>query len=293
MNTIQPGILLPPPRLARYLTFSLKPDADPRGSLRALCGVADGEQSVVGLGGSLLAAIGAVIEGLRTFPCHAGPGFDIPSTPAALWVWLRGDDRGELVHRTRRIESAVSPAFHLDQVVDAFQYDASRDLTGYEDGTENPKDEKALEAAMVRRGAAGVQGSSFVAVQQWLHDLDRFEAMAPEEQDNAIGRRKRTNEEMEDAPPSAHIKRTAQESFQPAAFVLRRSMPWADGTRAGLMFVAFGASLDAFEALLRRMIGAEDGITDALFGFTRPLSGATFWCPGMRGGRLDLSVLDL
>jgi putative iron-dependent peroxidase len=134
---------------------------------------------VVGLGGSLLAALGVAIEGLRTFPCLAGPGFDIPSTPAGLWLWLRGDDRGELVHRTRRIERTVSPAFHLDQVVDAFQYDASRDLTGYEDGTENPKDEKALEAAMVRRGRACVQGSSFVAVQQWIHRSRRFEAMAP------------------------------------------------------------------------------------------------------------------
>jgi hypothetical protein len=30
--------------------------------------------------------------------------------------------------------------------------------------------------------------------------------------------------------------------------VLRRSMPWADGMRGGLNFVAFGKSFDAFEA---------------------------------------------
>jgi putative iron-dependent peroxidase len=97
----------------------------------------------------------------------------------------------------------------------------------------------------------------------------------------------------EAAPPSAHVKRTAQESFEPAAFVLRRSMPWADGQRAGLVFVAFGASLEAFEAQLRRMAGLEDGITDALFGFTRPVTGAYYWCPGMCQGRLDLSDLGL
>jgi putative iron-dependent peroxidase len=90
-----------------------------------------------------------------------------------------------------------------------------------------------------------------------------------------------------------HVKRTALESFQPEAFVVRRSMPWADAMRAGLMFVAFGATLDAFEAQLRRMAGIEDGITDALFKFTRPVTGAYFWCPGMRRGRLDLAPLGL
>ena len=58
---------------------------------------------------------------------------------------------------------------------------------------------------------------------------------------------------------------------------------------AGLVFVAFGRSLDAFEAQLRRMVGAEDGITDALFNFTRPVTGACFWCPPVKRGRLDLS----
>jgi len=59
------------------------------------------------------------------------------------------------------------------------------------------------------------------------------------------------------------------------------------------MFVAFGASLDAFEAQLQRMAGLEDGITDALFRFTRPVSGAYFWCPALRRGHLDLAPLGL
>ena len=60
-------------------------------------------------------------------------------------------------------------------------------------------------------------------------------------------------------------KRTVQESFEPEAFVVRRSVPWADKGGEGLMFVAFGQSLDAFEAQLRRMAGQEDGILDGLF----------------------------
>jgi putative iron-dependent peroxidase len=62
---------------------------------------------------------------------------------------------------------------------------------------------------------------------------------------------------------------------------------------AGLVFVAFGKSFAAFEAQLRRMVGAEDGIADALFKFTRPESGAYFWCPPMKAAHIDLSALGL
>ncbi len=70
-------------------------------------------------------------------------------------------------------------------------------------------------------------------------------------------------------------------------------MPWADRTTGGLNFVAFGKSFDAFEAQLKRMVGAEDGITDALFQFTKPVSGSYFWCPPMRNSKLDLRALGL
>jgi putative iron-dependent peroxidase len=106
-----------------------------------------------------------------------------------------------------------------------------------------------------------------------------------------MGRSLVDNVELEDVPESAHVKRTAQESFDPEAFILRRSMPWAKGDEEGLVFVAFGKSFDAYEAILRRMLGLEDGIQDALFRFSRPLTGAFYWCPPVAGGKLDLSAL--
>jgi putative iron-dependent peroxidase len=293
MDPVQPGITAPVPRLARYLFFSLAPDADMATGLAGLRSMVDGEATVAGLGVSVISALGKKVDGLRQFPPHSGPGFDVPSTPCALWCWLRGDDRGELVHRTRRILDSVSPAFEIQDITDSFQYGASLDLTGYEDGTENPVGEEALLAAVVRGSQAGLNGGSFVAVQQWLHDLDRFEAMSQETRDHTIGRRQTDNEELDDAPESAHVKRTAQETFEPEAFILRRSMPWADGEGEGLVFVAFGRSFDAFEAQLSRMVGAEDGIADALFTFTRPMTGSYFWCPPLLDGRLDLRILGV
>ena len=95
---------------------------------------------------------------------------------AALWCWLRGADRGDLLHTSRKIVEAVASEFNLDAVIDGFNFGGGRDLTGYQDGTENPQGKKALEAAIVQGQGDGLDGSSFVAVQQWVHDFKVFDS---------------------------------------------------------------------------------------------------------------------
>ncbi len=303
MNVAQSALLADVPPLGRYLFFDLFAASATalRTSLRQLSALpmASAQTSmVVGLGASLVQVLGNPVPGLQDFTALTGRGVSVVATPAALLCWLRGSDQGDLVQQTRLVQQALAPALRLTHVVDAFRHGRGpnghgRDLTGYEDGTENPVGEAAANAALLQGAGAGLDGSSFMAVQQWLHDLDAFETMSTNAQDHMVGRRRSDNAELEEAPASAHVKRTAQESFVPEAFVLRRSMPWAAGTQAGLMFVAFGKSFTAFEAQLRRMVGLEDGVVDALFGISKPVRSAYFWCPPMRAGVLDLRQLGL
>jgi putative iron-dependent peroxidase len=44
---------------------------------------------------------------------------------------------------------------------------------------------------------------------------------------------------------------------------------------------------------MNRMTGTDDGIIDALFRFTRPVTGSFFWCPPMSNGRLNLQAIGL
>jgi putative iron-dependent peroxidase len=291
--TAQPGIFEPAPAQGRYLTCQLRVGADPRTVMRRLAGQADGQHTIVGLGASLVRELDATVPGLRSFRGVDGARVKLPATPADLLIWLRGTDRGELLIRSRHLEALIAPAFDVQDITDAFNHNHGRDLTGYQDGTENPEGADAEAAAVLPDSAGLLAGSSFVAVQRWCHHMSRFEAMSKQQQDHAIGRERESNQELDDAPESAHVKRTAQENFDPEAFVLRRSMPWAEGNEGGLVFAAFGCSFDAFEAQLRRMSGAEDGIVDALFGFTEPETGAYFWCPPVCNGEIDLRAIGL
>lgn len=298
----QPGIFEAIPPVARYVWFALCDPAVDAGAIREaltrLTPLVDGSDVVVGIGPSLVQALGGEIPGLHEYPDFSRGDVEVPVTPGTLWCWLRGSDLGDLLHVTRKVQKALAPAFEVRRAVDAFRHaykegGHGHDLTGFEDGTENPKGEAAEEAAFAHGLGAGLDGASYVAVQQWKHDLDAFEALGDQEKDAHIGRRLADNEEIEDAPATAHVKRTAQESFDPPAFVLRRSMPWMEGMQAGLMFVAFGKSHQAFEQQMRRMAGHDDGIVDAMFGISQPVTGAYFWCPPMREGRLDLRRLGL
>ena len=103
MQTAQPGILADETRLARYLVLSIASAEDIATCLQDLSANIDTRSTIIGCGQSLVASLGKSIDGLRLMPSQAVNGLDVPSTPMALWCWLRGTDRGELFHRARFI----------------------------------------------------------------------------------------------------------------------------------------------------------------------------------------------
>ncbi|MDB4957944.1 MAG: hypothetical protein JWO36_5513 [Myxococcales bacterium] len=291
--TFQPAILAPVPPIARYLVLGMHADCDPRAALARLRDFAVEASTAIGIGDPLVRAAGGSISRLRAFPGISGQGSVYPSTQGMLWAFLGGTDPGEALIRARALLALIGDGFFVQEEVLAFKYAEGRDLSGYEDGTENPKDERATAVAIVGGAGPGLDGSSFVAVQRWVHDLARLDRLPQDARDNLVGRDRVSNEELADAPASAHVKRAAQESFEPSGFMVRRSMPWGSTTEHGLYFVAYGATLDPFERVLRRMAGLDDGIVDGLSHFTRAVSGGYYWCPPVANGVLDLRALGI
>lgn len=300
----QAAILNAHPPIAHHLAFDITPSGgktDPdsaRAALARLAAIVDGEKIALGIGLSLVQLLGKEIEGLRSHPQITSDGVDTPSTPRALWCWIRGADQGELFFLGRKIRQLLAPAFDCTESKNLFLYTPQqRDLSGFVDGTQNPKGEEAVDAAIASGMGEGLDGGSYLVVQEWQHDFAALDAIAAKGKvamDDVMGRDLKTDVEMEDKPKASHVARTDQDSFGQPAHILRRNMCWADNNfDGGTLFIAFGHSFEAFELQWHRMLGLDDGITDALFRFTRPVTGAYYWCPPMRSGKPDLRILGM
>ncbi len=284
----QAAILAPVPEHGRFLLLGLQPGADRSVLVDRLRSLPLDDAAVFGIGSSL---VDVDVPGLRPFPGVAGPGCTFPSTQGAIFAFFGGADAGEVLHRATAFTQRLGDGLFIQEDVQAFKYAGGRDLSDYEDGTENPKGEAATRAAIVAEQGEGLDGGSFVAAQRWVHDLKRLSSMKAPQRDALFGRSHDTNEELADAPTYAHVRRAAQESFEPPAFMVRRSMPCGTVQEHGLFFVAYGATLDAYERVLRRMAGLDDGVTDGLLRFTRAVTGGYYFCPPLHGGQLDLRAL--
>jgi putative iron-dependent peroxidase len=165
---------------------------------------------------------------MHAFPSFPGAPVAVPSPPADLWCWIRGDDRGRLILRADQIKALLDDAFECVDETDAFRHGSGRDLTGYEDGTENPTVQDAIDTAFVANAPQGIEGSSFVAIQKWSHDLQLFNPLPARERDEVMGRHIRDNSEMDDAPKCAHVNLTRKlrprsDASSPINGLVRRS----------------------------------------------------------------------
>ncbi len=286
----QPAIFEPPGPAGYSLEFDVC-DNDlarnhPEDALRALLSGLPA-RAVVGLGQPLVAALGTSVPGLRPLETLSARA-TLVARQRGAWVLISADSPSEAYDRASTLVRAATPGLVVVEQTPLFRYRTGHDLMGYEDGTANPVGAAAVSAAVVPQGP--LAGSSFAFAQRFVHDLTAFHRLDDAAQDAVIGRARGDNHEIDSAPESAHVKRTAQELFSPEAFILRRSLPWGDLTRSGLQFVAFARELRSFDVQLRRMVGA-DGPADALLRYTRAETGGYYWCPPTRNGEIDLSAI--
>jgi putative iron-dependent peroxidase len=244
-------------------------------------------RSVVSLGPELWDAVSPARRprALRAFPALAVEGRSAPATGGDVLLHAnarRPDLCFELALRLRRALGAVAA---VQDEVHGFRYRDLRDLTGFIDGTENPKGRERAEAALIGAEDPEFAGGSFVFTQRYVHDLAKWEGLPVREQEGVIGRRKRDSRELSARakPATAHIARTVVEEDGRELEIVRHSFPYGSTSECGLFFIAYTRDLAIPEKMLRRMLGASgDGLHDRLLEFTRAVSGATFFAPSLR-----------
>lgn len=209
-------------------------------------------------------------------------GLSAPATQQDLFVWLHGEERDEVFAATLAWRDALAPLADVAEENHGFRFRDSRDLTGFVDGTANPKGDARFAAALIGDGddvgGSDCVGGSFVMAQRWVHDLPAFDALPEADQERVFGRTKADSVELvgDAMPADSHVSRTDL----PGVKIYRRSSP-AGGLRdAGLFFLAFSAGIERFHTLLASMFGrSTDGRRDRMLGYTKPVTGSFYYAP--------------
>jgi putative iron-dependent peroxidase len=281
----QAGIFQEGNRYHHFLEYALPPGAQTSALAKAVAaGRGDGPAVVIAFGARLWGEIAPddTPEGLRDFAVIEGAGSLLaPATQRDLLFWVQGDARDDVLDRALALHRALGATGRLKLDLAGFTYRDSRDLTGFIDGTANPKDGERYDVALVPQGRPGA-GGAFVLSQKWVHDLEAFGALPVAEQEQVIGRTKADSIELEGAamPADSHVSRSDVSLDGVAQKICRRSTPFGGVAEHGLYFLAFACELSRFEVQLRRMFGVSgDGLHDRLMAFSRPLTGSYWFAP--------------
>ncbi len=294
--TIQPGILSLGASEHAYLEFNLRKNTD-RGALasalRPLLNhpTTHGANIVLGVRPSLWASIARPehVPAAKDFtePIVGRDGFEMPATQRDLWIWIAGSDRSAVFDASVRVITDLAPFTHVVSETVGWVYRSSRDLTGFEDGTENPP---ALDAPEVISVPAGVPGAgvSILLFQLWSH-VPRWRDVPVPDQEKVIGRTKPDSIEFDDdvQPPTSHVSRTTVRVEGESQEIFRRNTAYGNATDHGTVFVGFSQDQWRQEAMLRQMAGV-DGVRDALTRFTTPETGAWYVVPSLEAMRACL-----
>ena len=222
MVTPQTGIFALGDAAHTYLEFELRPGIDAARFVQSVVDIHEPRSTVAGV--NLIVgfrpelwrtvapdAIPAALIGFNA-PMTGPDGYTMPATQADLWMWLAGSSYDVVFDVARDAIAALKSVAALTSNLDGWSYRHNRDLTGFQDGTENPSLMIAPDFAIVPDGTPGA-GGAVLLYQQWQHQFAAWEALSDDAQERVIGRTKLASIELaEDVmPEDSHVSRTTVE----------------------------------------------------------------------------------
>jgi len=184
-----------------------------------------------------------------------------------------------------RILKSMAGAVTVVDEVHGFQFFDNRDLLGFVDGTENPDGAKAVSATAIGEEDPEFEGSCYVHVQKYVHDMPSWESLSGSEQERVIGRTKLDDIELDDdeKPANSHVALnviTADDGTE--LKIVRRNMPFGEVGKGeyGTYFIGYSRTPRVTERMLRNMfLGDPPGNTDRILDFSTAETGGLFFSP--------------
>ena len=285
---------------AHFIVLNIAPGAEAEERVRDLCGSAADLVRSVGMREpeqrlSLVLGIGSTAwdrlfgaprpKHLHPFKELRGARHHAPSTPGDILLHVRALTERMCFELTTQAVRALAGAVQPLDEVHGFRYFDARAMIGFVDGVENPDGRDAMEAALVGDEDPDFAGGSYVIVQKYLHDMDAWNALTTEEQEQAIGRTKHDNIELADEvkPSNSHVALNVIEDAEGNELeIVRGNLPFATPSRGeyGTYFIGYARDPAITERMLENMfIGHPPGNHDRLLDFSTAVTGTLFFVP--------------
>ncbi len=286
-------------RAAIFLVVTMNPGSDTRTAVLSFCGdlaaliravefrdIEAGVCCVMGIGSD---AWGRLFGEPRPAELHAfrevrAGARHAVSTPGDLLFHIRAKRMDLCFELATQIMARIGHVVSPVDEVHGFRYFDERDLLGFVDGTENPRGDAVIEAAIIGEEDATFAGGSYVIVQKYLHNMDKWNALSTEAQERIIGRTKLSDIELDDSvkPTSAHNALTTIVEDGKEVQILRDNMPFGRVGEGefGTYFIGYSRSPRVTEQMIENMfVGRPPGNYDRLLDFSRAVTGSLFFVP--------------
>ena len=286
-------------RAAIFLVVTINPGADDRASVRAFCAdfaglvravefrdLEAGLSCVMGIGSDAWDRLfgnprPAELHPFREF--RAGSRHAV-ATPGDLLFHIRAKRMDLCFEMAAQIMAKLGDAVTAVDEVHGFRYFDDRDLLGFVDGTENPRGQAVIEAALIGAEDSAFAGGSYVITQKYLHDLGGWNALSTEAQERIIGRTKLADIELDDSikPTSAHNALTTITENGTELQIVRDNMPFGQvgSGEFGTYFIGYCRTPRVTEQMIENMfVGRPPGNYDRMLDFSRAVTGTLFFVP--------------
>jgi putative iron-dependent peroxidase len=299
VRVVPQPVSAPLTRAAIFLVVTVNPGPDNRATLRSFCGdlagllravefrnLEAGLSCVMGFGSDAWSRLFGEPRPaeLHTFQEIRAGARHAVSTPGDLLFHIRAKGMDLCFEVATQIMARIGDAVSPVDEVHGFRYFDDRDLLGFVDGTENPRGEAVIDAALVGEEDAAFAGGSYVIVQKYLHDLRGWNALSTEAQERIIGRTKLSDIELDDSikPTSAHNALTTVAEDGRELKIVRDNMPFGRAGQGefGTYFIGYSRSPRITEQMLENMfVGRPPGNYDRLLDFSKAVTGSLFFVP--------------
>lgn len=216
---------------------------------------------------------------LEEFQAIHGPKHTAVATPADLFFHLRARNSAvpyELLSEIMtRIEANVTT---LDET-HGFRYFEGRAIIGFVDGTENPNALQTPEYAVIGDEDSDFINGSYAFAQKYRHDLAAWEKLKVEQQEQAIGRKKFNDIELEEHEklPNAHNIASQDNEGGVEHKIVRMNVPFATAAKdvKGTYFIGYARHWTVTKRMHQNMFEKSDRLLD----FSTPETGEVFFIP--------------